>query len=455
MEIYTGIEFFADYLGIPEQNFRIAHSFYSGDGVSKIYPDHWATGAATGNINGISNWSDTFNSGVLSFNGGNELISFSNGYLANSDLSLNDATIFISFEKTGFKDNILFSSMQGSAPFISGICVGVNSANKLYLKYWDNVDYNPRTLLYTGILSNKNLICISKNASVLSMGRFDSNTFDFKFQEFTIYENSLIESDHLYLGGYYSSVVGLPSKTDHGWAYENTENFMGYVDKFYYIYSMPSFYNNDIGKSLCLNPTGQLGYYDTGCYTTGNLVDSGFFTTGVTGIYSSGYIDISTGTTGYRELKSGWAEWGFTGYYDQVVGNYFDSCGKSHDVISTFSGFGYITGYDVIKLPLTGYIYTTGYLDIDLTGYIWNNTGVWVTGEICDDVFIPTGDMQFKVDQTYIDSLSYKDITIVSNKENILLSGRMDVFFEDSQYKTLGHNKIPNYINDNVYTIDF
>ena len=47
-KLYTGVEFIADTLGIPEQNFRNAFTFYSGKNAGNyIYPEPWATGAAT------------------------------------------------------------------------------------------------------------------------------------------------------------------------------------------------------------------------------------------------------------------------------------------------------------------------------------------------------------------------------------------------------------------------
>jgi hypothetical protein len=453
MEIYTGIEFYADYLGIPEENFRIAHSFYSGNGSSKIYPDHWATGAATGIVNGLGNWSNFFASGRINFTGGNELISFENGRSDLFDFSLSDSTIFISFEKSGFGDNILFSSIGGSYPYFSGLCVGVNSANKLYLKYWDSVNKNSYTFIYKDIIPKKNLFFLNRNESNVSIGRFNTNSLEFDIQQFDIYQNSIIESDYLYIGGYYSNLVGLPAKNNYPWAFEGASNFNGYIDKFYFIYDMPSFYINDIGRSLFLNPTGQPGYYEENCFITGNLVDSGYFTTGVTGIYVSGYVDISTGVTGYRNLKSGWSKYGFTGFYDDIVGSYYDSCGRSHNITQSVSGFGYITGYDVIKLPLTGYIYTSGSLDIPLTGDIWNPTGIWVSGEICDDTFIPTGDIQFKIDSGYLNSLSYDKVSIINTDLLSLntVGSPIDIFFEPSQYKKLNYNNQTTYVANNIY----
>lgn len=454
MEIYTGIEFYADFLGIPEENFRIAHSFYSGDGSSQIYPDHWATGAATGVVNNLSSWSNFFSSGKIHFTGGSELISFNNDRKELLDFSISDSTIFVSFEKSGFGDNILFSSVGGGYPFFSGFCAGVNSANKFYLKYWNNVDKNSYTFVYKGALSNKNLMVLSRNESNVSIGRFNTNKFEFDVQQFDIYQNAFIESDFLYLGGYYSTTPGLPQKNSYSWAFEGASNFAGTIDKFYFVYDMPSFYTNDIGKSLFLNPTGQPGYFETGCVVTGNFVDSGYFSTGVTGIYTSGYVDVSTGITGYRNLKSGWAQYGFTGFYDQIVGSYYDSCGRPHDITQSVSGFGYITGYDVIKLPLTGYIYTSGSVDVPITGYIWNPTGVWVTGEVCDDVFIPTGEVQFKVDTGYLGSLSFNKVSLINPYSPIFNTGILDVFFEPSRYETLEYNKQTTYVADNMFSIN-
>jgi hypothetical protein len=455
MEIYTGIEYFADLLAIPEDNFRIATSFYSGDGRSLVYPDHWSTKACTGSGLGIneSNWSAFFPSGSINFWGGQQLVLFKNDDPNNKDLSLNGSSIFVSAERLGSEDTILLSSLGGQYPFFSGFCLGINQANKLYFKYWNSVERSPYTFIYNKIISDKNLFFLSREESTISMGRFNSNTMEFDIEQFDLFKNEFIESDDLYLGGYYSDFGPILAQDFPGWAFSGSCNFSGSVDKLYFIYDFPKFYLNDIGKSMFLNPSGVDGYSEINCYTTGNIVDSGYFTTGVTGIYPSGYTIQETAITGYRSLLSGWVEYGFTGYYSAVVGSYYDQCGDQYDITQTFPGSGFITGFDAIKLPLTGFIYRTGSIDISLTGQIWNPTGVWVTGEICDDVFIPTGETQFKIDYDYLRSISFKEISMIDRSLSNLASGDLRIYTEPNQFEELVFNKTASYVSNNIFRI--
>jgi|LakMenEpi06Jul12_1017403.scaffolds.fasta_scaffold00001_4 hypothetical protein len=416
-KLYTGVEFAADFLGIPEQDFKAAFSFYSGEkSNSNIYPEPWATGSATGVLVN-NNWGKVFKSGAIDFDGDSSLMYFTNGYVPNRDFSLTNSTIFLSFQRNRSDDEILMSSIQGTNPFFSGFCLGVNAANKLYFKYWNTVD-QVYTFTYEKILSNKNLILLNRTQSNIALGRFNNNTQEFDYEYFDIYKNNCIDSSTLYLGGYYSTGVLNLSQSQQiaraPWAFAGSKNFSGRVDKFYNIFNMPMIYANQIARAMYSNFNGYAGYTEQICYTTGYISNSGSYTTGVTGSYFSGFTSGFTGVTGYNEYLSGYSYTGFTGFYSVTVGYYYDLCKISHPIIKTYPGSGLITEYKNIKEPLTGLIFITGGETIDLTGDIWNPESVYVTGTVCDDIFRVTGDIVYDIDKDYLQSLSYSQISVLS-----------------------------------------
>lgn len=442
-KLYTGVEFTADLLGIPEQNFKAAFSFYSGESSnSNIYPESWATGSATGILIN-NNWSQSFKSGSIYFDGDSSLMRFTNGYAPNQDFSLTNSTIFLSFERRRNTDEILMSSIEGTNPFFSGFCLGVNNANRLYFKYWNTVD-KVYTFTYPKILANKNLIVLNRTQSSISIGKFNNNSQKFEYEYFDIYKNNCIDSSTLYLGGYHST--GIPNLSQSQqiskapWAFTGTHNFSGRIDKFYNVFNMPMIYADNLAQSMYSSFSGYDGYTEQICYITGYISNSGSYTTGVTGSYFSGFSSGITGITGYNEYLSGYSYTGFTGFYNAIVGYYYDLCKISHPIIKTYPGSGLITEYKNIKEPLTGVTYITGGETIDLTGYIWNPENIYITGTVCDDIFRITGNILYDTDKDYLRSLSYSAISLVSPSKTgkYLKSG--ELFFEDFSEKELLYN---------------
>jgi hypothetical protein len=450
MVIYSGVEFSADFLGIPENNFRIAlDQILSGDGQSIVYPDNWAFKAATGSgVNFTSvDFNNFFESGRLNFDG-DSILAFKNGDNFNYDFSLEASTIFLSFERKRIENEILLSSIDGVNPFYSGFCLGVNHANRLYFRYWNGKENGCSTFVYPEILADKNLIYLSRSNDLINLGRYDINEFDFKFYSFNIPNNNFIESNEIYLGGYHTQKnPSFLDKNRADWAFNGAKNFSGVIDAFYFIFSFPIFYSDEIARGIFSSPSGQAGYMETFCFETGYFIDSGFFTTGITGYSDEPYSEYRTGITGYRNIYSGWSTYGFTGYYDLVVGMYYDNCARPHDIIESISGFGLITGFEIIKRPLTGVTVTTGFNRVDLTGSIFNSTGVWFTTNICDDRFIETGtEILYNIDYDYLKSLSFKEISIIDRSFGSGFYGSGIVLLPPQEDKELYYNTYYNSV---------
>jgi hypothetical protein len=419
MELYTGMDFFGDSLGIPESTFKVAMSFYSGS-FPYIDKDFWATDSCSGLAIGASElaWNNGFfSSGRVLFDG-DSLISFKNTNEDNKKLFLSDSAIFMSFERMRNDNEILISSIDSNNNVFSGFCLGINDANKLYFKYWNSVE-GAFTFTFSPFLSKKNLIFLSREESTISIGRFNNNSLLFEVENFPIYKNNLVESNDLVLGGYYTD--NNPSFLDKNrapWAFDNAKNFSGAVDKYYHISNFSSIYKDAIVSGFFAKPTAAEGYSETYCYETGFFEPSGSFVLAKTGVFVSGYSSGVEVITGYYTFESGYTYYGLIGYEDTVVGEYEDQCKVTHPIIETNPVSGFITDYKLVKLPLFDVIYKTGAVEIDLSGLVYQEEMIPVTETICDDRFFPTGDVKYSYDTGYLSSLSYNKFYFTGNDES-------------------------------------
>ena len=421
MNEYTGVKFFVDDLDIRYSQVVSAFSFYSGWAENNfVYPESWATGSATGVLNNTGSFYNNIGSG--SFDGSTYM-------LLDRDIDLEDATIFLSYERLRNNDEILLSSVTGdSFDTYSGFCLGVNDANKLYFKYWNPVE-GAFTFLYHGVLSDKNLIVLKQDNSIVSIGHYNNNTFSFEIEEFQVYENSFRYNNELILGG---SPVTVPWNN-------NVSNFSGYIDNFFIFKDVSFLYRDNLASGLYSVVTGYEGYTETFCYTTGLFELSGFNSTGVTGYYESGFVYESEGITGYEKVASGFSYSGITGEEQVSLGYYVDNCGLSKELFFNSGVSGLISGEYLVNTPLTGIIYETGFTKIELTGFFTGSGLDSVTGEVCTDVFYKTGSVLYDLDVDFLASLSYKEVSLFFEiKSGVDI---IEIFNEDYQNKTLTYNQ--------------
>jgi hypothetical protein len=437
MTFYTGIKFFADNLGIKYDQILAAFSFYSGFNSSNIvYPEKWSgSNSATGYINALS-----FGDGFYNFNGTGRF----NGSLTMSLIGQNfalteDSTFFISYQKLRTGSEILLSSATGTNfNNCQGYCLGVNDANKLYLKYWNPVE-GPFTFTYSKILSDKNLIVVNRTNSILSIGRYDNNKLSYDLEQFSIFNNAFKNNDSgsLFLGGHSSNI---------NWVDSSSNNFSGFVDKFYFFSGLPFQYSNILTSGLYSIPTGNDGYTETYCYTTGYNFNSGFSYTGVTGVFVSGFSSGVSGITGYTTGLSGYSYSGITGYTQNSLGIYVDNCGNSQILYQQVPVSGLISGTYITAIPLTGITYITGTREIVLSGILSGFSGIYITGQVCDNIFNITGDILYDINKSYLSSLSYSQISLLSNVEQN--KDTVEIYNEPYQNTPLNYNT--NLLYDNV-----
>ena len=440
------MNFLVEALNINIQDIPAAFSFRANPTLNTdtVYPDPWASGSSSGILNTVGGNGFFTYSGTGNFNG-------SNYFKLNKNYSFNNSTTFLSYEKLRSGNEILLSSVTGNSfNNYSGFNLGINDANKLYLKYWNNVE-GPFTFTYTGILSDKNILVINRNDSIVTLGHFNNNTFKFSSQEFEIFQNNFINSSNLFIGGAPNS----PS-----WDSNNPSNFSGHMDRLYIFNNIPFIYADALARGLFSEPTGFAGDLEEYCYTTGFLSGSGFSYSTVTGVLVSGFQSGITGITGYQEIISGSSFTGITGYSGKYLGSYIDNCGNNIDIIEQVSLSGIISNEITITVPLIEIIFVTGFIDVPLVGFETGIQNVFVTGLVCDSYFNNIGDVLYAYDEPYLSSLSYKEISLLTtvNPNKIEPTGNdiIEIYAELYQPKTLEYNKNLAYdtLNENYFYID-
>lgn len=439
------MNFLVDSLKIDYEDIAAAFSFRANPVTNTdiVYRDPWATGSFSGILNTVGGDGFFTYSGTGYFNG--------NNYFQLSDsYSLNDATILISYEKLRHANEILLSSVTGNSfDDYAGFHIGINDANKLYLKYWNNIE-GPFTFTYEGILSDKNILVINKNSSFITLGHFNNNTLKFSSQGFEIYQNNFINSSTLYVGGN-------PNRPS--WDSNNPLNFSGYIDRLYIFNNVPYLYADTLAKGLFSEPTGFAGELEEYCYETSFLSGSGFSYSANTGVliskFESGIVQI----TGYEQTSSGYIYTGITGYNKEYLGLYIDNCGNSIDIINQTALSGEIYKEILVTVALTGIVYVTGVNETNESGIVSGVRNVLVTGLVCNSYFNSTGEVLYNYDYDYLSSLSYRQISLLSPVnpfETDFTNRTVEIYAEKYQNKTLDYNKDLDFntLNENHFYID-
>jgi hypothetical protein len=429
----SGVNFFTNLLNIDYEDVKAAFSFRSNSIINTniINPDPWANYSSSGILNTVGG-NGFFNYSGTGYFNGNTYFKLSNNYnLSESSL------ILLSFERLSSGNQILLSSTEGTSfNTFSGFLVGVNDANKLYIKYWNNVE-GPFTFIYENVLSDKNLILINRDNTILTLGHFNNNKFIFETENFNIFQNNFINSNNLYVGG---------QPTLSPWGGANLKYFNGYIDKLYIFDNTPLNYATPLVQGFYSEPTGIQGELEETCFITGFLKQSGFSYTGITGILSSGYLSGISTITGYQNIISGYNYSGITGYKRNSLGIYIDNCGNSTQLFEDIPLSGLISNQIEIKIPLISTNFVQFFVDIPLTGRITGNQTIYVTGLLCNSYFNNTGDILYKYDENYLKSLSYKEISLLSELND---NNNIEIFTESYQNKFLEYNK--DLIYDNVF----
>lgn len=395
----SGIKFFMDLFREPITDVVVGFDFISGVNQNFVYPEKSVTFGLTGFLTGNLNNNFYTNSGYGNFDN-NTVITFNR----NIDFG-EDYTFLFSYEKRRIGNEILFSSFVGNdMSNNAGFYVGINDANKIYFTYWNPVE-GVFTFTYSKILADKNLILINRNSDSVSIGKFNNNIKNFELETFEIYRNVIKQSNNLSIGGVVQNNSLLDTKY----------NFSGLMDRFYLFKNVSLVYMDTIVSGLYASPTGAQGFTDTVCYETGSIIQSGYLTTGVTGSFLSGFLTGSYQITGTQQIQTGYCYQALTGYREEERGRFINNCGQEQIIYEKIPLSGEKCDYWFIESPASGWVPSTGYLRIQLTGFISGTTGILITGRICDSFFNLTGDVDFFVDQNYLESFSYSEASLLSN----------------------------------------
>lgn len=420
--IITGMKYVLEDFGILPEEVFAAFSFYNKNLINNyVYPDSWATNSTTGILNKNDNFYTYSGSGYFD---GSTYMSFSG-----KAFSLDNSLILLSYEKQRFGNEILLTSLTGNSfNSYSGFVLGVNDANKLYLSYWNNIE-GYFTFTYDNILSDKNLIIINKNGPVVSIGKYNNNTFEFETQDFNIYQNVFIDSHNLYLGG-------SPFRNQLN---ENYLNFSGIIDKFFIIKNSDLYFSQKkLASGIYSNINNFDNFYEKICFETGFFSGSGYLYSGVLETYLSGYEIITTGVTGYENISSGNTYYTLTGYETISLGFYVDNCGKTEQLFYNNPLSGFVTDYITVQKELTGIIKNSGYSEITNSGLLSGTEYVWLTGLRCVEYgnnFLTNENL---IDSGYLASLSYKQINLL---KQVLTTGFLEIYSESYKGNTLKYNK--------------
>jgi hypothetical protein len=431
-----------DSLGISQSSLLVAYDFVSGSKFINGYLDNpiWVTGSQySGKINGVSNGFYT-NSGSGFFNG-------SNSVSISGKIPEDNFSFLFCYEKLRSGEEILLSSAAGNSfSTASGITLGLNDANKLYLEYWNPIN-GKTSLNYDENIGSKNLVYFRKSFGEFQLGIFDPVESKLNFSTASCDSYTYKHSDSFKIasinGSYWSS----------------GRSFSGYFDDFYclsgvipqdYFSSLYSgFYSNTVSGGI-----SGIGYF---CENVSMMTGSGVILgTGITGYetkvtYSTGYVP-----TGY--LESGYLYFvgtGITGYNNIFIGNVEDACGFLNPIY--------------VRTPLTGNIYASGttgiytgmaqvvtptYSNIELTGFLTGEVFVPVDVSVCS---MKTGyyPNSIYIDSGFISSLGFDSIysfwdcsTIHSNEAFFYTGG----FYNNINLKPSYNSIVSDYSVYNYHT---
>jgi hypothetical protein len=434
----SGVKFFMDLFREPITDVVIGYDFVSGLNPSLVYPEKSVTFGLTGIITGNLNSNFYTNSGYGTFDG-NSIITF-NKVIDYGE----DYTFLVSYEKQRKGNEILFSSFVGNDTLNNaGFYVGINDANKIYFTYWNPIE-GAFTFTYSKILADKNLILINRNNDSVSIGKFNNNIKDFEFETFEIYRNVIQQSTHLSIGGI----------TQNNSLLDTQYNFSGLMDRFYLFKNISLVYLDTIVSGLYASPTGAEGFTETVCYETGVITQSGYLTTGITGSFLSGFLTGSYQITGIQQVQTGYCYQALTGYRNEERGSFINNCGEEQTIYEKIPLSGEKCDYWFIEAPASGWIPSTGYIRIQLTGFISGTTGILNTGIICDTFFNLTGDTSFYVDENYLKSLSYSEASLLSNVKSE--KDIIEIYKEPYNINSLDYNQELRYnsLFENYFYLD-
>ena len=396
-----------DQLGVDPSSLLVAYDF-TQDPVSnnqKLLPTSWSSGCYTGLVNGnLANFSNVSGSGFL--NGFNSID------ISGSIPSDNFSFLFC-YEKLRTGSEILLSSATGSSfSQRSGLTLGVNDVNRLYLEYWNPIDGN-FSMTYPGNISNKNIVFLNKSYNNFNLGVFDTTSSKLITESVSLVNGAYSHSNKFRIGNKFDS---------NSWSVGS--GFSGFFDDFYCLNeTLPQDYFSVFCSGFYSTlTTGEISGTVQSCQYVSTLSGSGInIGTGITGYetnitYITGYVPTGCFNSGYSYLVGT----GITGYYEKYMGSPEDACGINTPIYirTPLTGQIYASGV-TLKCNGSGEIITPIYNNRELTGFLTGEVFVEVLSGICSGVtkYYPG---YIAVDSGFISSLGFDSIYSFKTPENII-----------------------------------
>ena len=318
----------------------------------------------------IKNFSSSFtgqSSGSGFFNG--EYIEVENS----DNISSENTTIIFSARKTGISNSTIFSHLDQNGP--SGWEVGINEANKLYFKNFQ--DGTPNYYFFNGYLSDQNMCAVSVsefgdiNLHRLNFANAPEEPFSKSFQDD---QNSANEVSYYGVDSQSWSAQDYSISNGSSWNIGSGEFLhQGYIDHFLYF-----------SEELEANSIEQIF---NAVYADGEIIPevSGQISGDITG-----YLKTASGVSGkVGQALSGTGFIGRSGFYVYDSGVAQTGCvGISGEVFIPYTGISKITGTDQIGQDLYRKVINLSYTfglsgdpeisvltDYETSGYNWYFSG--------------------------------------------------------------------------------
>ena len=195
----SGFKYYMDQLGIGQNSLIVAYDFTNNPNTSTGYilPTSWSSGCYTGIANGsLTNFSQKSGSGF--FNS-------SNSVDISGKIPEDNFSFLFCYEKIRSGSEILLSSATGlNFNQRSGVTLGINDLNKLYLEYWDPV-YGIFSMTSSKNIASKNIVYFNKSFSSFNIGIFDAISSKLEIDSTQIVNNSYSHSDKFRIGNRFNS----------------------------------------------------------------------------------------------------------------------------------------------------------------------------------------------------------------------------------------------------------
>ena len=407
----SGFKYRLDSLDITSESLLVAYDFVSGSNFQQgfLTTPNWVTGSTfSGKINGT--YPNFYTSPGSGFFNGLTSVSIS------GKIPEDDFTFLFCYEKQRSGEEILLSSAAGNSfAAASGLTVGINDANKLYLEYWSPV-VGKKTLDYADNISSKNLVFFSKTFDEFQLGVFDPVGGDLSFSSTSVDQiESYSHSDSFLIGSAASSSY-----------WSKGRSFSGHFDDFYCISGKkPNDYFIELFSGFYSIPitglvSGQYQVCDFVSVLSGSGVNLG---TGITGYetvvtYTTGYVPTGCFNSGYSYFVGT----GITGYEERLIGTQRDACDQNVPIYvrTALTGNIYATGY-TYACSGSGQVITPTYTNYPLTGMLTGQVFVEVLSGICSDFtgYFPD---TLQIDSGFVASLGFDSIYLFNQCANIATS---------------------------------